>query len=82
MGNAFNEKEKKNYMLKKHIKNNLFQYILDIVGPMVFTLVLLYLCKAEDIIYGIILSLALSCGKILYDFNHYKKTFLHADKEQ
>ncbi|MCI8352220.1 MAG: hypothetical protein HFJ58_01115 [Clostridia bacterium] len=76
---AFSEKEKRNYRLKKHIKDHLFEYLLDIVGPLLFTMLLLYICKAENYIYGICLSIAYSCGKVFYNLYYYKKEHIDLD---
>ncbi len=79
MSSHFSEDEKRNFMLKKQIKDHLFEYILDIIGRMVLTMLLLYLCKAEDYIYGIVFSLAYSLGKILYNISYYRKERIDTD---
>ena len=78
MNNGFTYEEKRKFMLKKHIREHLFEYILDIIGPMVLTVVLLRLCHAENYLYGIILSAAYSVGRIAYSLRYYKK---HLDDE-
>lgn len=77
MNSNFSKEEKRKFMLKKHIKDHLFEYILDIIGPMLLTILVLYLCKAQDYIYGIILSLAYSLGKVLYNIHYYKKEHIN-----
>lgn len=57
MNSSFSIEEKRKFMLKKHIKNHLFEYIFDFIGRILITVFILYLCKAEKIIYGIILQL-------------------------
>lgn len=79
MENHFSKEEKRKYRVKKHIKDHLFEYILDIIGPLLFTMLLLYLCKAENYVYGIILSIAYSFGKILYNLHYYKKEHIDMD---
>lgn len=79
MNSSFSEDEKRKYRLKKHIKDHLFEYILDIIGPLVLTMLLLYICKAENYIYGIGLSLAYSFGKVLYNLHYYKKEHIDLD---
>lgn len=73
---TFAEKEKKKHILKKYIKSHLFEFILDIIGPMLLTMLFLYLCKSENYIYGICLSVAYSFGKIIYRLHCFKKEFL------
>ena len=77
MNSNFSKEEKRKFMLKKHIKDHLFEYILDILGQMLLTILLLYLCKAQDYIYGIILSLAYSLGKVLDNIHYYKKEHIN-----
>lgn len=79
MKGNFSKEDKRKFMLKKHIKDHLFEYILDIVGPMLLTILALHLCKAQDYIYGIILSLAYSFGKVLYNIHYYKKEYINID---
>ena len=79
MKNNFSIKEKRNFMFKKHLKDHLFEYVLDFLGPIILTMFILYLCKAEKYIYGIILSLAYSTGKTVYNIYHYKKEYINVD---
>lgn len=79
MNGNFSKEEKRKFMLKKHIKDHLFEYILDIIGPMLLTILVLHLCKAQDYIYGIILSFAYSLGKVLYNIHYYKKEHINID---
>lgn len=79
MSSKFTNKERKKFMLKKHIKDHSFEYILDIIGPVLLTVLVLHLCKAQDYIYGILLALAYSVGKVLYNIHYYKKEFLDVD---
>ncbi len=76
MDSKFTDKEKRSFLFKKHIKNHWFEYLLDIIGPLILTAVLLYICKAENFIYGIIASLAYSIIKITYNLYHYKKEYI------
>ncbi|HBA37947.1 MAG TPA: hypothetical protein DCY94_04430 [Firmicutes bacterium] len=75
----FTVEEKRKFMFKKHLKYHTFEYILDIIMPSILTLILLYICKAEKILYGIIVSLVYSIGKVLYSIYHYKKEYIDID---
>lgn len=79
MESSFSSEEKRRYMFKKHIKNHLLEYILDFIGPILLTALILYLCKAENYIYGIVLSVAYSFGSIAYNLYHYKKEYIDID---
>ena len=76
---SFSKEEKKRYKLKKHIKNHLFEYVLDFIGPILLTYSVLYICKAENFGYGIALSFFYSLGKIAYHIYHYKKDYIDTD---
>lgn len=79
MGTSFSKEEKRKYMFRKHIKNHLFEYVLDFIGPILLTILLLYLCRAEEFIYGIVLSVAFSTGKTIYNIYHFKKEYVDID---
>lgn len=79
MNNSFSKEEKRKFRIKKHIKDHLFEYLLDIIGPLLLTMLLLYLCKAENYVYGIILSIAYSIGKIVYNLYYYRKEHINID---
>ncbi|MCD7917510.1 MAG: hypothetical protein LUF84_03480 [Clostridiales bacterium] len=76
MNQSFTTEEKRRFRLKKHLKDHLFEYVLDILGPMAFAAVLLYLCEAERFAYGILLGLAWGVGRVAYRLYHYKKEYI------
>lgn len=79
MDSSFNKEERRKYMFRKHIRNHLFEYILDFIGPVVLTAFVLYMCNAEKYIYGIVLAIAYSAGKTVYNLYHYKKEYTNID---
>lgn len=79
MAEKFSKKEKQNYMFKKHIKDHLFEYILDFIGPIILTVIILYLCDASKYLYGIVFSFFYSLGKLIYNLYHYKKEYINVD---
>lgn len=79
MKSHFSNEEKRKYLFKKHIKDHLFEYVLDFIGPILLTAFILYLCKAENYIYGIILSFAYSFGSLIYNLYYYRKEYLDID---
>lgn len=76
MEEKFTKEEKRKFMFKKHLQNHWFEYLLDIIGPLILTLILLSICKAENMIPGIIVSLVYSVIKLAYNLYHYKKEFI------
>lgn len=79
MNSNFSVEEKRKFMFKKHLKDHLLEYIFDFIGPVLLTILILYLCKAERFIYGIIVSIAYSTGKTVYNIYHYKKEYIDVD---
>lgn len=79
MKSNFSIEEKRKYSFKKHLQDHLLEYILDFIGPILLTIFLLYICKAEKFIYGIIISIAYSAGKTIYNIYHYKKEYIDVD---
>ncbi len=76
MSSRFTTEEKRRWLLKKHIKNHLFEYALDLIGPVVIAVLLLYICKAEDILLGAVLAFFFALGRVVYDIVHYKKEYV------
>lgn len=76
MSNSFSKEEKRKYIFKKHIKDHLFEYVLDFIGPILFTMIILSLCKTEEFVYGIVFY---SIGKTIYSIYHYKKEYVDID---
>lgn len=79
MSNKFTIEEKRQFMFKKHIKDHLFEYIADFIGQMLFTILIMYICKAEDFLPGIILSTAYYFTKLIYNLYHYKKEYINVN---
>lgn len=79
MKSNFTIQERRKDLFKRHIKNHILEYILDFIGPILLTIIILYLCKAEEFLYGILLSLAYSFGKLAYNLYHYKKEYIDVD---
>ena len=63
----------KNFLLKKHIKENLFEYALDVIITIALVVIILILCDGENFILGIILAAAFSLGKTVHRVLSYKK---------
>lgn len=78
----FTVEERKRYLIKKHIKDHLFEYILDFIGPMILTWMILRLCKAQEIGYGMLLSFVYSLGRVLYNIYYYKKEYVDVDVKE
>lgn len=75
----FTKEESRKYMFKKHLRNHAFEYILDIIGPVLLTLILLHLCKAENYFYGILVACIYALTKTAYNIYHYKKEYIDVD---
>lgn len=79
MNSKFTQEEKRKWLFKKHIKDHMFEYVFDFIGPIILTMFILYLCEAEQFLYGIILSAVYSLGKMIYQLYHYKKEYIDVD---
>ncbi|MDD6880266.1 MAG: hypothetical protein PUE18_01655 [Firmicutes bacterium] len=80
MNSKFTREEKQKFKLIKHIKDHLFEYILDVVGIVLVTLLVLYLLNREDkFIFGIAASLVYGIIKTIYKIYCYKKDYLNRE---
>lgn len=50
------------------------EYLVDMVMMVLFTLMVLYICKAEELWLGIIFAVAYSLGQTVYDINKYRRS--------
>lgn len=79
MKSSFTVEEKRKWLLKKHLKDHGFEYVVDILVPMLFAFILLKICKSEDIALGIIVSFVLGILKVMTQIRYYKKDYLNVD---
>lgn len=75
----FSNQERKQYLLKKYIKEHLFDFILTIILNIIFVIIVVYITKGVDYMIGIALAFFYSLGKIIYDIQIYKKEYLDVD---
>lgn len=75
----FTNQERKEYLLKKYIKEHIFDFILTAIFNIIFVLIIVYTTQGKDYITGIVLALFYSLGKIIYDIQIYKKEYLDVD---
>ncbi len=76
MESQFTVEEKRKWLLKKHLKDHCFAYILDVVLTMVFAFLLLSLCKAESIMLGMVISFVWAMGRVIWQIYYYKKEYV------
>ncbi len=80
MESKFTPEERREFKLRKHIKDHLFEYILEIVVIVLVTLLVLYLLNREDkFIFGIAASLVYGIIKTIYKIHWYKKDYLNRE---
>ncbi|MCD7742590.1 MAG: hypothetical protein LUI06_10335 [Ruminococcus sp.] len=73
MQSAFLTKEKQSFLLKKHIKERLPEYAIEIIIDIVFVLLILKLCNGENVALAIALAVVCALGKITADIFGYRK---------
>ncbi len=79
---AFTEDERKNFLLKKHIKNHLFEYILQIAVNIGFACFIVYISGGSRYLLCIALAAVYSVIRLLFDLQSYKKYWLNGDKKE
>ena len=76
---GFTAKEKRQFHMKKYIKEHLFNFCIGMLGNILLVLIVLYLCDGKKYVLGIILAAAYSLGKGAYSLRDYKKDYLDVD---
>lgn len=82
MKSNFSAEDKRNFLFIKHIKNHWFEYVLDLIMPVLLTVFMLYLCKAENFGLGIGVALIYSVVRVVYHLYHFKKEFIDLDNKE
>lgn len=76
---AFTAKEKKRFLLCKHIREKAFEYLAKMAGSILLTEAVVYLCGGDNYLRGAVLAAAYTLGGAVYDIVHYKKEWLDVD---
>ncbi len=79
MESIFTVSEKRKWMLKKHLKDHAFEYVLDIVLSILYSFILLKLCKAENMVLGVAVAFVWSLGRVVWQIYCYKKEYVDID---
>lgn len=76
---SFTTAEKRQFHLKKYIKEHLFNFCIGMLGNILLVLIVLYLCGGTNYVLGVLLAVAWSIGKGAISLRDYKKDYLDAD---
>ena len=77
--NGFTAKEKRQFHMKKYIKEHLFNFCIGMLGNILLVLIVLYLCGGTKYMLGVLLAVVYSLGKGAYSLRDYKKDYLDVD---
>ena len=80
--NSFTEEERKKFLLKKHIKNHLFEYILQILVNIGFACFIVYISGGSRYLLCMGIAAAYSVIRLLIDLKSYKKYWLNNGKKE
>ena len=73
---SFTDKEKKSFRMKKYLKEHIFDFVLEFLVNIAFTMLIIYLCGGEKYLLGGALASVYSLVKIFIDVRAYKKYYL------
>lgn len=76
----FTSEEKRNYMFRKHIRNHLFEYVMDIIVMIILSVVFMTVSGAENIGAGVICAVLLGIARVFVQLNNYKKEYIELIK--
>ena len=76
---GFTAKEKRQFHMKKYIKEHLFNFCIGMLGNILLVLIVLYLCGGTRYLLGVLLAVVYSLGKGAYSLRDYKKDYLDVD---
>ena len=76
---AFTAKEKRDFRLKKYIKDMAFEFAVNAVKNVIFTELVVWVCGGSNYLMGLILALDYSVGWAAYGIVHFKRDWLDVD---
>lgn len=79
MDSAFTKKEKRRFLLKKYLREHIFDYVLKLVVNAGFVSAIIYLCNGTEYLLGLALSVAYSLVGIVNDIRFFKRYNLDLD---
>ena len=68
----FTPRERKRYLLKKHLKGHLFEYVLELVFAVLLALLIVYLSHGTNYWAGVLPAAVYSVGRSLYEIRSYQ----------
>lgn len=77
--NGFTSKEKKQFRMKKYLKEHAFEFVVHFVINIIFVGVIVYLCGGTRYDIAFALAIVYSAVRVLYDVHIYKKEWLDVD---
>jgi len=76
---AFSDDEIRNFRLKIHIKNHLFEYILNILIKMAFAAFIVFISKGTEYGIAILIGLILGVCEVLGELKAYRKDYIELE---
>lgn len=76
---GFTAKEKKRFLMRKYIKDHLFDFILALVCNCLFTALIVHFGGGTRYGRCILLAVAYTVGKAAYSLRWYRKDYLNVD---
>lgn len=76
---SFTNQEKRQFHMKKYIKDHSVNFIIGMLGNILLVLIVLYLCGGTKYLLGVLLAVVYSLGKGAYSLRDYKKDYLDVD---
>lgn len=73
---AFSDDEVRSFLLKTHIKNHLFEYILNILIKAIFAAFIVWISKGTGYWQAILIGIILGATEVLGELKTYKKDYI------
>lgn len=73
---GFTEKEKAAFLLKRHIRNHMFEFVLEIIVNVALADLIVYISNGNEYVFVSALAFIYSIIKILYNLWVFKKEYI------
>ena len=76
---SFTDEEVKKFLFNIHLKNHLFEYVLNIILKMAFAALIVFISKGSDYLLAVLLGFVLGILEVLFELNSYKKDYIELE---
>ena len=76
---TFTDEEVKNFLFKTHLKNHMFEYVLNILLKIAFAALIVFISGGTKYIVAMFIGFILGFAEVLFELKSYKKDYIELE---